>query len=412
MGFADRAMATRIDRLLIGLFVGVAVCLNSCSAISTLKGFSWVCFPLAVLACAALLLMPDREGDKRALTIGVLVFSIPTLFSALANWSYSNAVNTAALLATILLAYLCARKEEPERLCKIFVSVMCVTSGLVNVAGLDLPLPVFENSNGVHYKTILFASQYVESYIQGSNSMGFFWEPGVFASYLLLAVAVELMVEEKVSKVRPALLIAALVTTGSTAGYLLLPLALSVGLLKCGGRGRVALSIGLLLVFLLTLVNYSAIIGALVKIDPTLFSKLTDADAVTRLTRLQSPAICWEMFMQNPVFGYGYGEGLDAYSAHIASTSTVDSLTTTSFFQLAAFGLLGLAMWAITAYGVLGTGQLPVAAGLMLLFLFAAILNKEPHIASALTYLLVFVFLALGDSRLVLHRSLKAGGCP
>lgn len=210
----------------------------------------------------------------------------------------------------MFLAYLCARKEDPESLCRVFVSVMCVTSVfslalwvVLNIVGIDLPLPVLENVNGVHYKTIIIASQFVETYIEGNNSMGFFWESGVFASYLLLAIAVEFMLQSKVSKLRLSLLIATLLTTGSTAGVLLLPLALSVGLLKRGGKVRIVISLSLLIVFIVVLVNFSVIIAELAKINPSLFSKLTDADAVTRLTRLQSPSICWDLFVQSPVLG-------------------------------------------------------------------------------------------------------------
>lgn len=81
----------------------------------------------------------------------------------------------------------------------------------------------------------------------------------------------------KVSNLRLSLLIATLLTTGSTAGILLLPLALSVGLLKRGGKVRIAISLSLLIVFIVVLVNFSVIIAELAKINPSLFSKLTDA---------------------------------------------------------------------------------------------------------------------------------------
>ena len=282
--------------------------------------------------------------------------------------------------------------------------MMCVTSVfslalwvVLNIVGIDLPLPVLENVNGVHYKTIIIASQFVETYIEGNNSMGFFWESGVFASYLLLAIAVEFMLQSKVSKLRLSLLIATLLTTGSTAGVLLLPLALSVGLLKRGGKVRIVISLSLLIVFIVVLVNFSVIIAELAKINPSLFSKLTDADAVTRLTRLQSPSICWDLFVQSPVLGYGYGGALDVYSVYIASNSTVDSLTTTSFFQLAAFGFLGFAMWLVTAWSVFATRRLPATAAFVLLVMLAIIINKEPHTASALTYTLIFAFLSFGE---------------
>lgn len=171
---------------------------------------------------------------------------------------------------------------------------------MLNIVGIVALCHVLENVNGVHYKTIIIASQFAETYIEGNNSMGFFWESGVFASYLLLAIAVEFMLQSKVSKLRLSLLIATLLTTGSTAGILLLPLALSVGLLKRGGKVRIAISLSLLIVFIVVLVNFSVIIAELAKINRHCLASLPDADAVTRLTRLQSPSICWDLFVQSP----------------------------------------------------------------------------------------------------------------
>lgn len=329
------------------------------------------------------------------------MFVLPVVFSALANFDNSNVVNSLTLLSCIFLAYLCVRKFGSILMCRIFVKLMCISAAMslilylaTNLLRLNLPFPVLENVNGIHYKTIFIVSQYAETYIDGSKSMGFFWESGVFASYLLLAIAIEFMVEEKASIRRLALLVIALFTTGSTAGYLILPIALTIGLLKSGGRGRVAISVGIVIVVLWIFANYSAIQDALVQINPTLFWKLGDADAVTKLTRLQSPSVCWDLFSANPFFGLGYGDALEAYSTVAASSATIDSLTTTSFFQLAAFGISGFAMWGITIYALIGTGRLPLSSGIMLVLLFVIIINKEPHTASVMTYILLFSFLS------------------
>lgn len=420
--FVNRALTLRLDRASIIMLAGVAICLNSCSAISTFEGLSGLCFPLAVLACIALLLLPDYETGNPTLTVGVLVFALPIALSCVGNLSYSNIVNSINLLAVIMLAYLCVRKFGPQKFCKAFVSLMCATSAfslllsVLSNVGIDLPLPVFENINGAHYKTIGIASLYEENFIQRGKSMGFFWESGIFASYLLLAMAVEFMIEERASKYRLALLSAALITTYSTAGYLLVPLVFSVGLLKRGGRARIVISIGLLVVFMVGVVNLPALIDVLQKISPSLFDKLTDADAVTRLTRLQSPGICLDLFSQSPLIGLGYGGALDAYSANVSSIASIDSLTTTSFFQLAAFGLAGFAMWGVTAYSLLGACRLPFFASLTFALLFAIIINKEPHTASALAYALIFSFLAFANEEANRSPELRNGNargeCP
>ena len=401
MNCARRFLTIRLDWLLIGIFVGLSVCLNSCSAVSTLIGFSSLCLPFALLSCLLLLTLSDVKKNNTALTVGALVFLIPISLSAIGNLNNSNVMNSLTLTVCILLAYLCVRKVGPIRLCHIFVGLMCTTACVsllfwiaTNWLGLNFPFPVFENVNGVHYKTIFIVSQYAETYIDTSKSMGFFWESGIFASYLLLAIVVEFMVNRKASKIRLVLLVVTLFTTGSTAGYLLLPLALSVGLLKNGGRGRVAIAIGIAILVLWAFTNYSTILNALMQIDPSLFWKLGDAGAVTKLTRLQSPGVCWSLFSASPVLGLGYGDALEAYSAIAAGSPTIDSLTTTSFFQLSAFGISGFAMWGVTLYALIGTRRLPLSAGIMLALLFVLVINKEPHTASAMTYMLVFSFLS------------------
>ena len=236
MNYAKRFLSIRLDWLLIGTFVGFSICLNSCSAVSTLIGFSSLCLPFALLSCFLLLTLSDADKNNTALTIGALVFTFPILLSAIGNLSSSNVMNSLTLMVCILLAYLCVRKVGSLRLCHMFVWLMCATSCVsllvwiaTNWLGINLPFPVFENVNGVHYKTIFIVSQFAEAYIDASKSMGFFWESGIFASYLLLAISVEFIVNKNASKARLALLVVTLFTTGSTAGYLLLPLALAVG---------------------------------------------------------------------------------------------------------------------------------------------------------------------------------------
>lgn len=173
-------MSVRLDWLLIGTFVGFSICLNSCSAVSTLIGFSSLCLPFALISCFLLLTLSDADKNNTALTIGALVFTIPVLLSAIGNFSSSNVMNSLTLMVCILLAYLCVRKVGPLHLCHIFVWLMCATSCVsllvwiaTNWLGINLPFPVFENVNGVHYKTIFIVSQFAEAYIDASKSMGF-----------------------------------------------------------------------------------------------------------------------------------------------------------------------------------------------------------------------------------------------
>lgn len=137
--------------MFIGLIVGFAVCLNSCSAVSTLKGYSSLCLPFALLACLLLLMFTNVEKNNTALTGGLLVFVLPVVFSALANFDNSNVVNSLTLLSCIFLAYLCVRKFGSILMCRIFVKLMCISAAMslilylaTNLLRLNLPFPVLE----------------------------------------------------------------------------------------------------------------------------------------------------------------------------------------------------------------------------------------------------------------------------
>lgn len=402
MTVLNRLAAIRIDALIASLVIAFAVCFNSCSALSTIKGLSSFGLPLAFIACLLLLCFPDAPDNKTKTTVSLFLFIVPIFLSSIASPTSSNAVNSLQLILIIILSYLCVRKLGALRFCTIFIDVMLVTSICsivvwiaLNFIGVDFPLPLLENVNGVHYKTLLVASYYVEPYIPTNFSMGFFWECGIFASYLLFAIVAELLVKRKLSKLRLIILAVALLTTGSTAGYLLLPVAISVGMLQRGGRARYVFVSALILTLAVVLANYSSIAAYLAQINPDMFSKLIDSNAVTRLSRLQSPAACWSLFLQRPILGYGYGGALDAYSAIVASSGTIDSLTSTSFFQLAAFGLGGIIMWVMAAYAIFGIRALTPLAKVALFVLVIIVINKEPHTASAMSYALLFSMISL-----------------
>lgn len=401
MTVLKRILDTRLDVLFTGFIVIVAICYNSCSALSTIEVTSGFGMPLALLACITLLRLPTVSDNSKVMFVGLVIFIAPVVLSAAANPSYLNLMDSIQLVSIILLAYLCVCKLGALRFSRLFIDIMCVTSAgsillffLLNIIGVDLPLPVLENVNGVHYKTILVASQFVEPYIAESYSMGFFWEGGIFASYLMLAIIAEFLIKAKPSKVRLALLVVALLSTRSTAGYLLLPMAISVGILQRGGKTRYAIASLLILFSILLAINLDSIVSELVVLNPEMFGKLIDSDAVTRLSRLQSPMACWTLFTEKPVFGFGYGDAFNAYSRLIASSATIDSLTSTSGFQLVAFGFGGFLMWGCTAYSVLGSRFIaPLSRILLAVFIFIVI-NKEPHTASALTYALLFALLS------------------
>ena len=115
-------------------------------------------------------------------------------------------------------------KYNFKDVCKIFVNVMTLISiislvgyFLINYTDILSFLPIIKNRNNVAY-----AIGYIFNYITiiPERNCGIFWEPGVFATFLIVAILFETCFKQKkANPLKIILFIVCIITTRSTAGY-------------------------------------------------------------------------------------------------------------------------------------------------------------------------------------------------
>ena len=180
------------------------------------------------------------------------------------------------------------------------------------------------------------------------RNIGTFWEPGLFATFILIAIILELWNKNKTSKLTILIFLITLYTTKSTYGYLML-VPISFELLTKVLNKRFSFSLTIFLITIVVFLNYKLndFISWLVQINPRLFSKLID-ESNSFNARIESPLTNLRIFENNYLFGAGLGN-----TENLFSNMTIGAQTSTSTYFLAAFGFLGIAYTLLFIYGIL-----------------------------------------------------------
>lgn len=171
--------------------------------------------------------------------------------------------------------------------------------------------------NGERAFALLLHTFYTDAALNVQRNAGMFWEPGAFAGYLLLALLFCGLwgntLERREYRASLVWLTIALLTTSSTAGYVLLPFVLLFNFRHAGGTVTAQLRRGMLLYFAGFFILCSAVIGYSQvefvgrKIDEQLNKTLYVAEYNRGLmnTRFGSLLFDWEYIKQSPLIGWG-----------------------------------------------------------------------------------------------------------
>ena len=135
----------------------------------------------------------------------------------------------------ILCAYLIVKVIDFYKFCQwyiIFLRISCIASLimyiLVNIIHATQIFPSFTNTNGVTFFSIIIAFVHAHAPMR---CMGPFWEPGIFASFLVIGIILELcFVQRRWADI--ILFYFLIIMTLSTAGYILGILAFIMGIIK------------------------------------------------------------------------------------------------------------------------------------------------------------------------------------
>lgn len=327
-------------------------------------------------------------------TISFILFFVMILATFL-NAGMTTSITYLTLIFKIIIAFGIVSLYEFEDFIKIFRYTIVVVSVvsligyfIINILNTSMNLPVINNVNNVPY-----AVGYIFFYITEipERNMGIFWEPGLFATFLIIALVFELVFKKtKPNILIIILLMATVITTNSSAGYGLLLFVPCLAIIKYSSAIkdkylRFIATGGSFLVASITILNYSNIFEVLgLSENPTVLKIM--GDQIGEQSRMLAINHNLSLFIEKPIFGLGFGEAYEK-AKYFSDTST-------STFLLAVFGLLGAIYTLLWMIGVMNYKiQINKTINILILIVFLLILNKEPHLDILSTWCILFYFL-------------------
>ena len=317
--------------------------------------------------------------------------------STIANASTENLSSMVKFWLVVTFAYLFTCFVRPGFAARCFVyifagivSISLFAYALENILSASLPLPTFTNVNGYPYKGAIVFFLYDNFLI--FRNIGPFWEPGIFATYLTMALIISISIVHKKKLLIWSIFVVGLISTFSTASILFL-IMIPAYWMSLLSKDRLKTGLVLLSGFSLMVavyLNLSFLLNTLFEIVPFQFAKFAAEDSISLDARLFSPATNLEIFFEKPFLGHGFDGHMSKYWVNISSSQTS---TSTAF--LAVMGIPGIFYSLIWLVGFAKLNIPFASKTILFVFIFSA-LNKEPHTFFTITYICLFYLLRVG----------------
>lgn len=376
--------------LLIALFWAIFVYLFSGSPYTTINTGLSMLTVLIAFAILPIMLFFRREKNGKLL-LALLLISIMILISMISHSEFYSRAYWRLLAVVIIVSYL-IEKYGFRNIVKVYLDIMFFVSIisligylLLNFTSLLNNLPSVTNINGVEYGVgIIF--NYIKALPE--RNCGIFWEPGIFASYLALAIAFESIINSNsISWFRILVFVVSIITTTSSAGYVLLIFSLGIVLLrgrKLSGYKKL-LAIIVVIAIAIVAFNIDNIILNTSLAQNKYLIKLT-SDRMNQSSRITSIYHNLSIFRKRVLFGAGINSVLNQMS------SWADISTST--YMLSIFGVMGSLYTLFIIYGIFSQKNINIFVKLFFFFILISIVNKEPHINIMFTWIIILGMLS------------------
>lgn len=388
-------MSARIRRcpIMAGLLT-IVILINSSYAYSTVDD-SWAIVLLGI-SVPLLLLSSNKSGYRVNRGQFIALFLVVGFFiSMLVNRETAQLGAYARQIFVILFAIIFVKKVNFVNFYQFYLHALdwlCIISliylFLYNAIG-GLAIASYTNGNNVTFDSIGLAV------IQRNNPWrlcGPFWEPGIFASFIVIGMIYETYATKESKRVaRTLLYLVSLAMTQSTAGYFLGALALvmrfvSTNSQKMGFAKKVLVYAGILICFIFS----TLLIEAAAYVLPGVFKKLTFGN-YSMSTRISNPLIDLLLWKRAPFFGLGIRR-YNMLWGGVAANYFVNSRTSTATYFLATIGVFGLAYLVLLFRGGFHQNRISRTERIILICVLLAIVTKEPHNLNVLMFIVILFF--------------------
>lgn len=272
---------------------------------------------------------------------------------------------------------------------KKYISILAIVSligyFLVTPGIIKLDFTLINNINEVPYNVsfIFFNLSWTPD-----RNIGIFWEPGIFATYLIVALIFEISLNEKnkISPLRVLLYVVTIITTKSSAGYGLLLLVMLLFAMEFANNSknkkmRFLLNYLIVTPFLLIILFYPVIFSILGFDNNETLIKLMP-NMIFSQSRFLAVQHNLNVFFKMPVFGVGFSSAVELVE-YVSDTSS-------STFLLSVFGLPGILYTVLWIYSILKCTKFQKNVSVLMLIMVVLIINKEPHYIMLFSWILLY----------------------
>ena len=382
-------------QILFGVLIIIVVICNSGYVLMMTSEFNPAYLSVPMSAVMFFLWLKNHKGISLrsyyfASFLILLSFSVITFIFNLEFDSANLYIHT---LSIIILSFCISWLIEFDTFVSIYIKFMKYITvislmfyALYTYFDVVFDFPIISTPNADYYNGLMYF-QLVNS---ADRNTGIFWEPGLFASFITIALVFQVSFKNNYNKL-PNLTIffLGLISTNSTAGYFLIPFVIVLIIVE--NTHNISYIFLLCLTIIFGIIFSEDILLLLVKLSPSMFMKLMD-ESTNYTTRLYAPLINLEIFSSAPIFGVGYANATNLF---IEKTflNLADSQTSTSTFFMAAMGVPGIAYTYNWIHGIFGLKWKNIIIRTTIFIIFIIIINKEPHSGLVITYCIMFYFL-------------------
>lgn len=370
-------------------------------------------FLLLILGICLLVYMLKKKIKFKATSIMVGVYLLIAVFlTCLVNLDFAGEkffkyfIQIACILLCILLINIFSIKQ----ICKNFVAIILLISSFstivfgsyyiflkfVKINVLNW-LPTFSNYIGNHYYFGFF-SHFMKSDISGwlyLRNLGIFREPGVFAVYLLLALAILWFMDKNICRriIGSIIILLTMITTQSTTGYFgLICFYIVIMFFDVKNKLLNNIKYAIPFVFIITFLIMYLCKFDFVKYTPVL-GKMLNLNSGSRSSRFYMPLINLELFFKSPIVGLGWTQS-EIQHNHLATLIQYsDHSDANTIFSV--FGTNGLLLGvpfisSLFIISKLWNNEKKTFFGLIFLFLLVTFAT-EKFTVSWIFYILIFI---------------------
>lgn len=376
------------------LLISFLVFCTDSALVNTNSDRMWARVSWVLILVGAVYFIPKAKY-RQSQCLYLILISIGILFSMLVNVGFD--VNSIQRLVIIWMACAISLTVNYDDFMSYFIkfirflaifSVLCVLfAPIIRI----LPFPDMNVGNGILYKNLLFTNVSLTS----DRNFGPFWEPGAFQLYINWAVFYEVRNPHRFSVKDMLIFAICLLTTQSTAGFLIMGIILLFYLCSRFSKKQQGGSVIQTIILVLSIGLIVGFVFVSEELSGNIFNKLTafqensdeiNSENVSTMSRIYSVPACISAIYSHPIFGVGI-EGLKEITMNLYG---IVSNTNSILGFMATFGVIPGTLYVLLFVKSAFKRNRNVVLNILTLIILLAMFSTENMTVSLMFWTLLF----------------------